>query len=178
MEKKSSVSDWRSRLASKFKKSSTDQYEVNGQDNGEPSLSSYRKTSHELDAPMTEPTRRRTLGSVQNGRKVSQNGEYDSEMVDGKYVTSVPILNPEDEEEEGGKLSFIESIFVYFRSIFLTFRVSKISKFSSFLSKIGQIFVFLNLHLGALVQKALEKTILGIFQRSHQYYQVDQQKSL
>ena len=107
LEKKSSVSDWRSRLASKFKKSSTDQYEVkeNGQENGEPSLSSYRKTSHELDAPMTEPTRRRTLGSMQNsGRKISQNGEYDSEMVDGKYVTSVPILNPEGEEEEEGNV--------------------------------------------------------------------------
>ena len=101
LEKKSSVSDWRSRLASKFKKSSTDQYEV-AQENGEPSLSSYRKTSHELDmqAPMTEPTRRRTLSSIQN-RKISQNGEYDSEMVDGKYVTSVPIINPEDNNEEG-----------------------------------------------------------------------------
>ena len=54
---------------------------------------------------MTEPTRRRTLGSVQNNRKISQNGEYDSEMVDGKYVTSVPILNPEDEEEGGMKHS-------------------------------------------------------------------------
>ena len=117
MEKKSSVSDWRSRLASKFKKSSTDQYEVNGQDNGEPSLSSYRKTSHELDAPMTEPTRRRTLGSVQNGRKVSQNGEYDSEMVDGKYVTSVPILNPED-EEEGGKFILYCANFCKFLSVY------------------------------------------------------------
>ena len=105
LEKKSSVSDWRSRLASKFKKSSTDQYEVNNvQENGEPSLHSYRKTSHELDTPMTEPTRRRTLGSMQNSRKISQNGEYDSEMVDGKYLTTVPILNPDGDEEEEGNV--------------------------------------------------------------------------
>ena len=53
-EKKSSVtSNWRARLTEKFKKSSTDQ------ETGEPSLNSYRKTSHELDiqTPMTEPTR-------------------------------------------------------------------------------------------------------------------------
>ena len=53
-QKKSSVtSNWRARLTEKFKKSSTDQ------EPGEPSLNSYRKTSHELDiqTPMTEPTR-------------------------------------------------------------------------------------------------------------------------
>ena len=53
-QKKSSVtSNWRSKLTEKFKKSSTDQ------ESGEPSLNSYRKTSHELDiqTPMTEPTR-------------------------------------------------------------------------------------------------------------------------
>ena len=56
-QKKSSVtSNWRNKLTEKFKKSSTD----NHQDpSGEPSLNSYRKTSHELDiqTPMTEPTR-------------------------------------------------------------------------------------------------------------------------
>ena len=53
-QKKSSVtSNWRARLTEKFKKPSMDQ------ESGEPSLNSYRKTSHELDiqTPMTEPTR-------------------------------------------------------------------------------------------------------------------------
>ena len=36
-----------------------------------------------------------------NNHKVSENGNYDSELVDGKYVTSVPIL---DNEEEDGNL--------------------------------------------------------------------------
>jgi len=41
---------------------------------------------------------------MQNSRKISQNGEYDSEMVDGKYLTTVPILNPDGDEEEEGNV--------------------------------------------------------------------------
>ena len=102
-QKKSSItSDWRSRLASKFKKSTSDQYEVAAENSGgEPSLNSYRKTSHELDAPMTEPVRRRTLG---NGRKASANADYDSELVDGKYVTSVPIIDQNNSNNSNGNL--------------------------------------------------------------------------
>jgi hypothetical protein len=136
-EKKTSItSDWKSKLASKFKKSSVDHYDLLEDNGGQPSLSSYRKTSDEFNtnAPegsMTEPTRRRTLNpssrpnpaveqnnrsssrdnrakSVLNEsessssrlsssrRKTSYAGDYDSELVDGKYVTSVPIINPED----------------------------------------------------------------------------------
>merc|ERR1719433_2064458 len=96
-EKKSSItSDWKTRLANKFKKSSVDSYDVTGIESGEPSLKTYRKTSDELSIPMTEPTRRKE-------RKTSYAaGDYDSELVDGKYVTSVPIVNPEDEAEEAG----------------------------------------------------------------------------
>ena len=44
--------------------------------------------------------------------------DYDSELVDGKYVTSVPIVNPEDEAEEAGNdadgsLIFFCQLFVY-----------------------------------------------------------------
>ncbi len=114
LEKKSSLtSDWRSRLAAKFKKS-TDTYEVNNGEAGEPSLSSYRKTSNELDAPMTEPTRRRRTISNINDRKISH--DYDSELVDGKYVTSVPIeanegnLRPSHHREPPRGLKDLKSI--------------------------------------------------------------------
>ncbi len=36
-----------------------------------------------------------------SGRKTSF-GDYDSELVDGRYVTSVPILSPDDEDEMHG----------------------------------------------------------------------------
>merc|ERR1719499_1179349 len=70
--------------------------------------------------PMTEPTRRKpfhfddTVDS-KNDKKSSRNssvgdpgrkssyvmpGDYDSELVDGKYVTSVPIINVEQAEEQ------------------------------------------------------------------------------
>ena len=105
LEKKSSItSDWRSRLASKFKKSSVDHYDVTGIESGEPSLNSYRKTSDELSSPMTEPTRRRTLdpSAINKERKTSYAaGDYDSELVEGKYITSVPIVNPEEEIGDG-----------------------------------------------------------------------------
>ena len=105
-EKKSSItSDWRSRLASKFKKSSVDHYDVTTVENGEPSLNSYRKTSDELSVPMTEPTRRRTIDpSTHRKTSYAHPGDYDSELVDGKYVTSVPIVNPDDDVEDDGNL--------------------------------------------------------------------------
>ena len=53
-EKKSS--DWRSRLASKFKKDDK---------SAEPSLNSYRKTSTELDQPQAPMTERQDLSAIQ-----------------------------------------------------------------------------------------------------------------
>ena len=40
--------------------------------------------------------------------------DYDSELVDGKYVTSVPIVNPEDEAEEAGNDA--DGSFIFFFS--------------------------------------------------------------
>ena len=46
--------------------------------------------------------------------------DYDSELVDGKYVTSVPIVNPEDEAEEAGNdadgsfISFLSAFCLHF----------------------------------------------------------------
>lgn len=136
----SSLGDWKSRLANKFKKTGTsDQYDLaesgivnNGQQ-------SYRKTSDELSllsAPMTEPVRRRNpmatsdsagatggptrSGSIRGsasqkvnrpkpsdlngGRRRVRGGDYDSELVDGKYITSVPIISVEAEEMDEGNL--------------------------------------------------------------------------
>merc|ERR1719499_2200139 len=69
---------------------------------------------------MTEPTRRKPFNfddtvDSKNDKKSSRNssvgdpgrkssyvmpGDYDSELVDGKYVTSVPIINVEQAEEQ------------------------------------------------------------------------------
>ena len=35
---------------------------------------------------------------------MSHNGDYDSELVDGKYVTSVPIVDNDDDPENEGNL--------------------------------------------------------------------------
>ena len=102
---------------------------LNGLSKEEPAL--RREASDYLgkETPMTEPTRRkpfnfdeaedmddssttlsRTSGSrasareyKNNGRKSSyiMPGDYDSELVDGKYVTSVPIINVDQTEGEG-----------------------------------------------------------------------------
>ena len=45
--------------------------------------------------------------------------DYDSELVDGKYVTSVPIVNPEDEAEEAGNDA--DGLFTFFVSCLFTF---------------------------------------------------------
>ena len=42
--------------------------------------------------------------------------DYDSELVDGKYVTSVPIVNPEDEAEEAGNDA--DGLFIFFSCLF------------------------------------------------------------
>lgn len=80
-------------MASKFKKSSVDQ-------DGEPSLHSYRKTSDEFKqsgtTTTTEPGLRR-----RNLKGGAYAGDYDSELVDGKYVTSVPIVN---QDQDSGNL--------------------------------------------------------------------------
>ena len=45
--------------------------------------------------------------------------DYDSELVDGKYVTSVPIVNPEDEAEEAGNDA--DGLFTFFVSCLFTY---------------------------------------------------------
>eukprot|EP00095_Tigriopus_kingsejongensis_P005218 maker-scaffold408_size180710-snap-gene-0.43 protein:Tk05218 transcript:maker-scaffold408_size180710-snap-gene-0.43-mRNA-1 annotation:"hypothetical protein SINV_13681" len=121
LDKKSGKPDWRSRLANRFKKAG-DNYDIQEAENRKHSQDeSYRKISDDLpSAPMTEPPRRKTLNipstsSGSNGRissakvirprqanslhmrKSSTSGEYDSEMINGKYVTSVPIMSPQEE---------------------------------------------------------------------------------
>ena len=134
-ERKSDNSNWRNKLANRFRKSVIENdleesERLNGhQSKEEPAL--RREASDYLgqQTPMTEPTRRKPFnfddspsdksdkkrpsndksgankmtkgaaGSVGesklNGRKSSyiMPGDYDSELVDGKYVTSVPIIN-------------------------------------------------------------------------------------
>ena len=43
--------------------------------------------------------------------------DYDSELVDGKYVTSVPIVNPEDEAEDAG--NDVDGSFIFFYQLFV-----------------------------------------------------------
>ena len=106
---KSQKGDWRSRLASKFKKSSVD-YDMSDptrKTSAVSELTSYRRTSDEFTAPMTEPIRRKNTDitakrgsrTPRTNRKTSF-GDYNSELVDGKYVTSVPIINVENPDGE------------------------------------------------------------------------------
>ena len=139
-ERKSDNSNWRNKLANRFRKSVIENdleesERLNGhQSKEEPAL--RREASDYLgqQTPMTEPTRRKPFnfddspsdksdkkrpsndksaankmtkggtGSVGesklNGRKSSyiMPGDYDSELVDGKYVTSVPIINVDQTE--------------------------------------------------------------------------------
>ena len=85
----------------------------------------YRRTSNYDDdlpsAPMTEPLKRRNIGnsinepttSLRNGKIVrpkpssnlsaprkSSYGDYDSELVDGKYITSVPIISMNNHDDD------------------------------------------------------------------------------
>ena len=86
----------------------------------------YRRTSNLDDdlpsAPMTEPLKRRNITnnniqepttSLRNGKIVrpkpssnlsaprkSSYGDYDSELVDGKYITSVPIISMNNHDDE------------------------------------------------------------------------------
>lgn len=118
LEKKSVKADWRARLANRFKKGDQN-YDIQEAESRKHSQDeTYRKLSDDLpSAPLTEPVRRRTLnlptssnGSISNAkvirprqsntlhmRKSSNSGEYDSEMINGKYVTSVPIMSPVEE---------------------------------------------------------------------------------
>lgn len=118
-EKKASIGDWKNRLASKFKKGggSGEGYDVEGNARRSTNEGTYRRTSNAdddlpLTTPLTEPTRRRNneLMSQRNGKVVrpkpssnlsaprkSSYGDYDSELVDGKYITSVPIITMDDD---------------------------------------------------------------------------------
>ena len=132
-------STWRTKLASRFKKNSTDSYDL-----VEAAAAAASSPGQELrnylslagsSAPATEPTRRKPLLSslhdnghetnskerisrgsaaslavkkdsggsnvASNGRKSSYilPGDYDSELVDGRYVTSVPIISVEEGQD-------------------------------------------------------------------------------
>ena len=112
---------WRNRLASRFRKSNSDQYDLEEAEAAEGL--ELRDYLSEISAPKTEPTRRRLMniddGPVDkvkdrtksdqvgsNGRKSSYilPGDYDSELVDGKYVTSVPIISVEDADQKDGNI--------------------------------------------------------------------------
>ena len=111
-------SNWRAKIANKFRKSS-DSYDFVEAERG----NELREYLGQV-TPKTEPTRRKPLsiessgastattnggtgvsslgrGNTRNGvaqRKTSyKTGDYDSTLVDGKYVTSVPIINIEEE---------------------------------------------------------------------------------
>eukprot|EP00092_Neocalanus_flemingeri_P032005 GFUD01034784.1.p1 GENE.GFUD01034784.1~~GFUD01034784.1.p1 ORF type:complete len:1576 (+),score=438.20 GFUD01034784.1:631-4728(+) len=146
-DKKSDGSNWKSKLASRFRKSNADQYDLEEAErmNGlhskeEPILRNMTSDYLGQQTPMTEPTRRKPLhiddgptkkadlkGSttslsarsnrrertksrieadqVQQAKSSARKssyimpGDYDSELVDGKYVTSVPIINVEQAED-------------------------------------------------------------------------------
>jgi len=150
-DRKSDGSNWKSKLASRFRKSNADQYDLEDIEraNGltskeEPILRSITSDYLGQQTPMTEPTRRKPMliddgssskvkpdlkGSttslsvkanrakerLANSRKEADQaqkskpgarkssymipGDYDSELVDGKYVTSVPIINVEQAED-------------------------------------------------------------------------------
>jgi len=122
---------WRNRLASRFRKSNSDQYDLEEAEAAEGL--ELRDYLSEISAPKTEPTRRRPMNIEDNssdkarkekrertksriegdqveagrgGRKSSYilPGDYDSELVDGKYVTSVPIISVEDADEKEGNI--------------------------------------------------------------------------
>lgn len=148
-DKKSDNTNWRTKLASRFRKSTAEQYDF---EEGEKKADKDDPAAILRDylgqpAPMTEPTRRKPLSLEDNSRSkgsdgkglsnslaakkaerrertksriepdqvkaakqasvVSANGsvrkssyimpgDYDSELVDGKYVTSVPIISVEE----------------------------------------------------------------------------------
>merc|ERR1719400_304902 len=144
LERKSDSSNWRNKLANRFRKSVVendleDMERLHGlQSKEEPAL--RREASDYLgqQTPMTEPTRRKPFNfdegnsdktdkkypssdrstssrltrngstrkevgdSKSSARKSSyiMPGDYDSELVDGKYVTSVPIINVEQAEDQ------------------------------------------------------------------------------
>ena len=108
-DKKLKGDNWRSKIANKFRKSS-DSYDLMEAEKGQ-ELRDYLGQV----TPKTEPVRRKpmniegsgsvtsrprtsTTSSVAKDRKSSriQPGDYDSTLVDGKYVTSVPIINVEE----------------------------------------------------------------------------------
>merc|ERR1712088_452957 len=123
---------WRNRLASRFRKSNSDQYDLEEAEAAEGL--ELRDYLSEISAPKTEPTRRRPMNIEENsgdkasrkekrertksriegdqveaargGRKSSYMfpGDYDSELGDGKYVTSVPIISVEDADEKEGNI--------------------------------------------------------------------------
>ena len=145
LERKSDSSNWRNKLANRFRKSVVendleDMERLHGlQSKEEPAL--RREASDYLgqQTPMTEPTRRKPFnfdegnsdksdkkypsGDRSTSSRLTRNGstrkevgdskssarkssyimpgDYDSELVDGKYVTSVPIINVEQAEGQG-----------------------------------------------------------------------------
>ena len=124
---------WRDKLASRFRKSNADQYDLEEAEAAEGL--ELRDYLSEISAPKTEPTRRRPLNiddsadkavaarkdrrdrtksrieadqveAARKGRKSSYilPGDYDSELVDGKYVTTVPLISVEDADDKDGNI--------------------------------------------------------------------------
>ena len=132
-EKKGTGDGWRNKLASRFRKSNSDQYDLEEAEAAEGL--ELRDYLSEISAPKTEPVRRKNrtedsedsakaarkerrertksriegdqVEAARQARKSSYNfnpGDYDSELVDGKYVTSVPIISVEDTGEKDGNI--------------------------------------------------------------------------
>jgi len=130
---KKTTEGWRNKLASRFRKSNSDQYDLEEAEAAEGL--ELRDYLSEISAPKTEPTRRRPMNiedsgdraaaarkekrdrtksridgdqveAARNGRKSSYilPGDYDSELVDGKYVTTVPLISVEDADEKQGNI--------------------------------------------------------------------------
>ena len=108
--KRSSMSDWKSKLASKFK--GNKEYEVLGNDDGI-NVESYKKTSDEFGeplptAPKTEPVKRRPMqnGGVGNGRilKDDPNKQQISVATSSKRPTSNTTRNSRAPVENGRRV--------------------------------------------------------------------------
>ena len=105
------MSDWKSKLASKFK--GNKEYEVLGNDDGI-NVESYKKTSDEFGepiptAPKTEPIKRRPMqnGGVGNGRipKDDPNKQQISVATSSKRPTSNTTRNSRTPVENGRRVS-------------------------------------------------------------------------
>ena len=110
--KRSSMSDWKSKLASKFK--GNKDYEVLGNDDEGINIESYKKTSDEFGepiptAPKTEPIKRKpmTNGGIGNGRlpKDDPNKQQISLTTSSKRPTTNTTRSSRAPVENGRRVS-------------------------------------------------------------------------